>query len=642
MEDGLPLGPSGSPFEGIAEQGRGRFRHYKKRLLFSTSDNSDPNANGRAYGLKAAPCPGSAPDVLEMKQDGRGGLIVPQAAVEEMRRLKPELVLLVEPPDKNTTRIIRAARRCGPGLMVLRLDKRWEVVDLNRSALFRPRLLASLGRRSLRRQAAGVRHRLSPVYSRVSGLLPEGLLHLLFRLQSGPRIPQVPAWIKRGGGVSANAPAKADPRRALFNQDLELEHGRPFQRPETDPENLRIVQYISQLGPGGAERQSCYLAGGLKRSGHGVTLLTSFPLQGSSAHYASLLRSSGVRCSQAGEGDAGGLIKTALEDPYLKKGLLPFIPPALAPLVRNLAADLLRIKPQVIHCWLDWSNIIGGLAGYLAGTPLIVLSTRNLNPSRFPTFYRPWQQAWYSFLVRSRRVQLVANSKAGAEDYASWLGLRPESFRVIRNGLDPTAVIRPSSREIISFRKELGLKKDELLVGGVFRLDPEKRPLDFIKIIKMIRDGESRIKAVIAGQGTLSQWLRKEVRRLGLEDVVFLLGRRTDAARIMSACRVILLTSRYEGTPNVLIEAQWLGIPVVAAGAGGVSETMADGVSGFLHEVGDVDSLTRSVSRLLGDAELRERFGRAGRRFVEQTFDLQGSISTTLDLYRNHFKTMEP
>ena len=164
----------------------------------------------------------------------------------------------------------------------------------------------------------------------------------------------------------------------------------------------------------------------------------------------------------------------------------------------------------------------------------------------------------------------MANSQAGAEDYASWLGLPLKDFRVIRNGLAPEAVVRPTPEEAALFRKELGLSKDDLLVGGVFRLDPEKRPLDFLKVIKKIRDRDSRVKAVIAGQGTLSRWLGKEVRRMGLEDHVFLLGRREDVPGIMAACQVILLTSAYEGTPNVLIEAQWLGLPVVATRAGGI------------------------------------------------------------------------
>ena len=325
-----------------------------------------------------------------------------------------------------------------------------------------------------------------------------------------------------------------------------------------------------------------------------------------------------------------------------KKHLLPFIPPELAPLVKNLTSDLLRIKPRVLHCWLDWSNIVGGLAGYLAGTPLIVLSTRNLNPSRFPTFYRPWQRRWYAFLAQSRRVCLVANSQAGAEDYASWLGLSPNDFRVIRNGLNPRAVVRPAPEEADLFRKELGLSEDDLLVGGIFRLDPEKRPLDFLRVIKKIREKDSRVKAVIAGQGTLGRWLGKEVRGLGLEGCVFLLGRREDVPRIMAACQVILLTSAFEGTPNVLIEAQWLGLPVVATRAGGSSETVANGRSGFIHGVGDVDSLAQSVRLLLDDEKLREQFGRAGRRFVQETFDLQDSIQAALDLYRDRFRAKAP
>ena len=639
-EHGLALGPGGSPIDLISHQGRGKFRHWRGRLFFSTSNNSDPNANGRSYFAEAAPLP-RGDNILELEHRGTGTLALSRTAKEKIHSLKPELVLLAEPPDRNIGRLARALNRTGVGSMVFFSGKRWQTLDLARPGIFRAGLTACIARRYIRGRAAGLRSRLGRIYQGLSGLLPERMLSLAFRLQSDPwsvsakSKPSEPA-------PTPDTPDQTGPLWSLFLRDLETEQGEPLPGFADTPDRLEIIQYISQLGPGGAERQSCYLAGGLKKRGHGVRVLTSFPLQGSSAHYASLSQGLGVSCAQAGQGEVSGLIRAALENPLFKKHLLPFIPPELALLVRNLTGDLLRIKPRVLHCWLDWSNIIGGLAGYLAGTPLIVLSTRNLNPSRFPTFYRPWQRQWYSFLAQSRRVCLVANSQAGAEDYASWLGLPLKDFRVIRNGLAPEAVVRPTPEEAALFRKELGLSKDDLLVGGVFRLDPEKRPLDFLKVIKKIRDRDSRVKAVIAGQGTLSRWLGKEVRRMGLEDHVFLLGRREDVPGIMAACQVILLTSAYEGTPNVLIEAQWLGLPVVATRAGGSAETVADNRSGFIHEVGDVDSLAQSVRLLLDDAELREQFGRVGRRFVQETFDLQGSIQATLDLYRDFSRALKP
>ena len=234
-----------------------------------------------------------------MEHRGAGTLALSRAAREKIRLLKPELALLAEPPDRNIGRLAKALNRTGVGSMVFFSGRRWKVLDLDRPGLFRPELAACLAERYLRGRAAGLRSRLGPVYQGLSGLLPQRMLYLAFRLQSDP-------WsVSAGSKPPEPAPTFAAPERAgplwsLFLRDLEAEQEKPLPGFADSPDRLEIIQYISQLGPGGAERQSCYLAGGLEKRGHGVKVLTSFPLQGSSAHYAPLLQDLGVDCDQAG------------------------------------------------------------------------------------------------------------------------------------------------------------------------------------------------------------------------------------------------------------------------------------------------------------------------------------------------------
>jgi len=104
---------------------------------------------------------------------------------------------------------------------------------------------------------------------------------------------------------------------------------------------------------------------------------------------------------------------------------------------------------------------------------------------------------------------------------------------------------------------------------------------------------------------------------------MFLLDRREDVLEILCASDVFLLTSAYEGMPNVIMEAMFAGIPVVATCVGGVPDLIQDGVHGFLHDVGDITGIARSLARLLTDPALRQRMGAAGRKRILSEFTVE-------------------
>lgn len=95
-----------------------------------------------------------------------------------------------------------------------------------------------------------------------------------------------------------------------------------------------------------------------------------------------------------------------------------------------------------------------------------------------------------------------------------------------------------------------------------------------------------------------------------------------------------MLTSRQEGTPNVLLEAQWLGCPPVSTRAGGVVDVIAPGQTGLFADVGDVDALTSAVVTLLTDHDLRARLSQAGPAFIRERFGLDRMVEETLQVYR--------
>jgi glycosyltransferase involved in cell wall biosynthesis len=114
------------------------------------------------------------------------------------------------------------------------------------------------------------------------------------------------------------------------------------------------------------------------------------------------------------------------------------------------------------------------------------------------------------------------------------------------------------------------------------------------------------------------------------------LGRRSDVPALIACADAMLLCSRVEGLPNVLIEAQAFGCPVVATDAGGTKETMIPDETGFLCPVGDVAGLSDAILRLLIDGELRGRMSARAKSFARERFPIERMVRETHRLYGMH------
>jgi glycosyltransferase involved in cell wall biosynthesis len=436
--------------------------------------------------------------------------------------------------------------------------------------------------------------------------------------------------IRRHGPPTIHYAHLDTPIADVWPRWVAADNTRPVERVIPADRPLRVVQYTGGLYPGGAERQLCNLAGGLRRRGMDVRVLTGLDMSGERSHYAELFRQLGVSCRQA---SASTLTRHAADE--LPWDLLHATPPALRHQVIALAAELASDPPNVLHCWLDEPNVLGTIAGLLAGVPCVVLSTRNSNPTNFSRLNAPFLLPWYRIAAQSRRVHFISNSHSGAGSYAEWIGFAVERFHVVFNGLDLSHFPKPSVEARRQARAVFGLNAADRLVSGVFRLAEEKQPDVFLDVVRRVRERVPGLRVVLAGAGDLEEHVARRVRAEGMAEYVQLLGRRSDVATILLASDANLLTSKLEGTPNIALETQWLGTPILATAGGGTVDAVAHGVTGFLTAVGDVDTLAEHLTQLLQDEALRRRLAAAGPGFVEHRFDLETMIDRTVAVYES-------
>jgi len=400
----------------------------------------------------------------------------------------------------------------------------------------------------------------------------------------------------------------------------------------TEKSPQRIVHFIGSLSPGGAERQFCNCITKQKEMGFNVSALFLYTPKKDHGHYLNLLKSAKVPFKIAGEIFNPSFKKNISDKQALYK-LARRVPAEFNPMCLDVLGELLADPPTVFHSWLDHSNIWGGIAAIYARVPQIILSTRNVNPTHFHYMNLPYFQPMYKKILMFPSVQLINNSNAGALDYAKWLGQPKKKFKVIRNGVNFNSFKKPHSSALLKWRKKLKISKKKRIIAGVFRLQREKQPMVFLEVAKRLISKYHDICFVIAGVGPYEKEMKAFVNHHNLNSKILFVGRCKNVGRIYSSAYLKLLCSAFEGTPNVLLEAQWYGCPVVATSVGGVAQVVKNKTTGYLVHSLKITNIVKTVMRLLDNVAERKKLSANGPSFVAEHFNVERMVRETLSLY---------
>lgn len=307
---------------------------------------------------------------------------------------------------------------------------------------------------------------------RAIALLPHPVRRVIFGLLRAPqRLSSESRRILAGvtSFVRPNTSARIGESEGQRGLSLEaaFEHMLSAAAPPSEAVHGRVVHVCGNLQPGGAERQVVYVLRGLARQNFESVRLLCHSLRPDTSDrrdfHLQAVRAVGIEAREIRRRATASAMPVGLRE------VLNVLPPGLAVDVADLYGEFTDIKPEIVHAWLDWDNVRSGLAAALAGVPRIILSGRNLNPSHF-ALYQPYMDPAYRLLARRDNVTLINNSRAGADDYADWIGIPRERIRVVHNGVDLGDRTRASDDSAKALRTTLGIPGDAFVVGGVFRL----------------------------------------------------------------------------------------------------------------------------------------------------------------------------
>ena len=323
---------------------------------------------------------------------------------------------------------------------------------------------------------------------------------------------------------------------------------------------------------------------------------------GGNGLYATLLRENGLR---------------VLNLRYLVRPIRPHLD-ALA--VLECWRVLRRSRPDIVHVHSTKAGLVGRLAAKLAGLPVVFTAhgwafTEGIAES-----------ARHLAMFLEKRTSGLSDAIICVSEYDRQLALRlgvgnALLLKRIHNGVP----------EVSAEKRSIPQRIGTLRIICVARLDAPKDHALLLDALVMVKDLPWVLELI--GDGPLTQAVQQKTSDLGLASRVEFSGLCNDVPSRLAGSDVFVLASSWEALPLSILEAMRAGLPVVASDVGGVSESVTDGMTGFLVPKGDKAVLADRLVRLLGDAALRRKMGLAGRAAYEREFSFEVMYRRTLKIY---------
>lgn len=346
-------------------------------------------------------------------------------------------------------------------------------------------------------------------------------------------------------------------------------------------DNKKLALFINSLGGGGAEGVCVNLANSLSDRGWQVTLVV-------------LHLNHAVRQKE---------LKKDVELVVLRKNHARTAAIALARFVRQREPEKILVFNHQLAILLVLLRAAFRLEFKIIARNINTLSQKKATESSF----------WHKHIVQGatkllyRKVdQIIAQSKGMADDLVVFYGVPRGKIVTIHNPINSTI-------ENYQLAKSAE-KKDYLLCVG--RLESQKAFHYAIAAFAAIAPDYPVLRLKIVGKGTLEQDLKKQAHDLGVGDRVDFEGYKTEMIPYYQGARATLLTSLYEGFPNVLVESIALGTPVVAFDCpSGPSEIVVDGENGYLVSYQDESVFVDTIRRTLASYWPHERVTQTAHAF---------------------------
>lgn len=236
----------------------------------------------------------------------------------------------------------------------------------------------------------------------------------------------------------------------------------------------------------------------------------------------------------------------------------------------------------------------------------------------------PERRGWYTKLLYNHKLDgVVAISRAIAELLVQG-GVERGKIRHIPSGIDPARFISADSHKLLS--------KNPLVIGSAAVLEARKGHEILLEAAALLKADGVNLSYQVAGAGPLRQQLEQQAAHLGLHEEVRFLGFVHDIAKFLADIDIFVMPSFHEGLGVSVLEAMAAGKAVIASRVGGLTESVADGVTGILVPPANATALAQAIAKLACVRSLAREMGLRGRERVGRYFTLE-QMATANETY---------
>lgn len=293
--------------------------------------------------------------------------------------------------------------------------------------------------------------------------------------------------------------------------------------------------------------------------------------------------------------------------------------------ILELARDLKKGQYDIVHTHLYQADVIGRIAGILAGVPRMVKSLHNMGE---------WKTAWHltvDRLLLTKTDKVICCSEHQKEAAIRQEGLSAKQVTTIYNGVDLKRF--ESFQNRLHYASSLKLDLTCRIVGTVGRMIEAKGQKYLLQAIPLILANHPSTQFLLIGDGPLRKELEGLVKNTFYEDQVFFVGLRKDIPQLLGLMDVFVFPSLSEGFSIALLEAMAARLPVIASDIRPLSEAVVHEETGFLVEPRSPRAIACAVNKLLDNEDLRLRMGESGRERVARYFTDDIMVKKTEEIY---------